>query len=82
MRDRLVPPRRAEVRDFCREGLELARSLHEASHAGLNTERLMRRSRGWLGDAMAIVNTPEDYRMPPPVRAVDEPGHENQVDLA
>lgn len=81
MRDRLVR-RRDEVRDFCREGLELARSLHEASHAGLNMERLMRRCRRWLGDAMAIANTPEEYRKSPPVRAVAEPDHENQADLA
>jgi len=75
MRDRLVP-RRDEVRDFWREGLELARSLHEASHAGLHMERLMRRCRRWLGDAVAIANTPEEYRKPPPVRAVAEPDHE------
>lgn len=70
VRDRLASPR-PEVRDFCREGLELARSLHEASHAGWNRERLMRQSRRWLRDAWAMASSPEGYRKPHPVRTSD-----------
>ena len=60
-----------DMKQFCDHGLELARSLHGASHAGWGRVRLMRRSRRWLRDGEAIVRKADEDRGRAPTRAED-----------
>jgi len=51
----------AGVVDFCAEGVELASSLHAASHQGWRRMRLMRRSKRWLRKGRALADPVDDH---------------------
>ena len=72
VRDRLAALE-LDVADFCGRGVELARSLHAASHAGWNRVRLMRRSKRWLREGRKFAGSADGRRRPPPARSDDKP---------
>ena len=70
VRDRLAAME-LEVEDFCASGVELARSVHAASHAGRPSVRLIRRSKRWLREGRRMGGSAEGQRRSPPVRDED-----------
>ena len=62
-----------EMEDFCARGVELASSLHAASHAGRTKVRLVRRSKRWLREGRAMARSADSHRPPPPIRPEDDP---------
>jgi hypothetical protein len=67
VRDRLATME-LEEEDFCASGVELARSVHAASHAGRPSVRLIRRSKRWLREGRRMGGSVERQRSSPPAR--------------